>query len=209
MNLIKHPDGRLRCSWCGEGAALADYQRYHDQEWGVPVTDERRLFEKLCLEGFQSGLSWLTVLRKRERFRAVFCGFDWTQLADFTETDVLRLLADPGIIRHRGKVEATLNNARAIIRMHDSDQTLAKLVWSFEPKAADRPRHLTPEVAATLTQTDASRGLSKSLIKLGFKFVGPTTAYAFMQSMGIVNDHLEGCHSRESTEVARAHLARP
>lgn len=188
---------------------MSDYQTYHDAEWGVPCDDERKLFEKLCLEGFQSGLSWLTVLRKRERFRQVFCDFDAKRLANFTETDVLRSLNDAGIIRHRGKIEATINNARALVRMHETGQSLAALVWSFEPRADARPERITPDVAATLTQTDASRGLSKSLIKLGFKFVGPTTAYAFMQSMGIVNDHLHGCHSRDLTESARAAFVRP
>ncbi len=207
LSLITHPDGLQRCSWCGEG--LADYQRYHDEEWGMPCVDEARLFEKLCLEGFQAGLSWLTVLRKRERFRQVFCGFDAQKLARFTALDVDRLVSDPGIIRHRGKIEAAIHNAKSWVKLQAAGDTLAQVVWSFEPKASDRPPHITAQVAATLTQTDASRALSKDLIKRGFKFVGPTTAYAFMQSMGIVNDHLEGCHSRARVEAARRALNRP
>jgi DNA-3-methyladenine glycosylase I len=209
LHLIEHPDGLTRCSWCGEGAALADYQAYHDHEWGMPMADEKRLFEKITLEGFQSGLSWLTVLRKRDRFREVFVGFDCEQVARFTEADVQRLLGDTGIIRHRGKIESTINNARRLCELRERGMSLAALVWQHEPPAKNRPKRITPEVAMMLTQTAESLALSKALKKLGFSFVGPTTMYAFMQSMGVVNDHLEGCAHREPVEAARAAFKRP
>lgn len=209
LSLIHHPDGLARCSWCGEGDALADYKAYHDNEWGRPVADPKRLFEKITLEGFQSGLSWLTVLRKRERFRQVFAGFDVEKVARFSEADVLRLLNDAGIIRHRGKIQSTINNAQRVCDLHDQGGNLAALVWQYEPSAKDRPKRLTPEVAGTLAQTAASQALSKELKKRGFSFVGPTTMYALMQSMGVVNDHLEGCAHREQVEAARQAFVRP
>jgi DNA-3-methyladenine glycosylase I len=209
LSLIQHSDGLHRCSWCGEGEALADYQAYHDKEWGMPVAKPKRLFEKITLEGFQSGLSWLTVLRKRDRFREVFAGFDFETVARFNEADVARLLGDAGIIRHRGKIESTINNAQRICDLHDKGGNLAALVWSYEPAAKDRPKRITPEIAGTLGQTPASQALSKDLKKRGFSFVGPTTMYAFMQSMGVVNDHLEGCAHRAQVEDARKVFVRP
>jgi DNA-3-methyladenine glycosylase I len=228
IKLNAHADGLHRCSWCGQGEAFADYVHYHDNEWGMAELSggmpsdaaaqrpsqrpyEHRLFEKITLEGFQSGLSWLTILRKRERFRQVFAQFDFEQVARFGEADVARLLGDAGIVRHRGKVASAINNAQRVCSLLDKSGpgALARLVWAHEPSAAQRPAHLTPEVAATLAQTDQSLALSKTLKKLGFSFVGPTTMYALMQSMGVVNDHLEGCHSRAQAEAARSAFVRP
>ena len=204
-------DGRHRCSWCGQGEASADYIRYHDQEWGLPVADERHLFEKITLEGFQSGLSWITVLRKRERFRQVFKGFDVALVARFTDSDVERLLLDAGIIRHRGKITAAINNAQRVCDLLDKrgPGALAALVWRHEPAATARPTAITPAVVATLGQTAESAALSKALKQLGLRYVGPTTLYAFMQSMGVVNDHLQGCASRASVDAARQAFVRP
>jgi DNA-3-methyladenine glycosylase I len=193
-------DGLKRCSWC---LGTADYLAYHDEEWGRPVVDDTRLLEKLCLEGFQAGLSWLTILRKREAFRRAFAGFDRDRLARFGARDVSRLLGDAGIVRHRGKIEAAIANARAACEVAAREGSLAGLVWRFEPTPASRPRRLTGEVLARLTETPESRALSKELRRRGFRFVGPTTAYAFMQAMGLVNDHLEGCHVRGAVEQAR------
>ncbi len=209
LSLICHADGRARCSWCGEGDALADYIAYHDHEWGMPTADPVRLFEKLTLEGFQSGLSWLTVLRKRERFRQVFAGFDAAKLAKFGEADVTRLLQDTGIIRHRGKIESAINNAKRVCEMAERGESLAALIWQHEPKPAQRPKRITPEMASTLAQTEQSLAFSKTLKKRGFSFVGPTTMYALMQSMGVVNDHLEGCSARDRVEAARKQFVRP
>lgn len=195
-----------RCGWCGDHA---DYQRYHDEEWGFPVDDDRRLFEKLCLEGFQSGLSWLTILRKRDAFREAFAGFDFDRIARWNERSVTRLLRDPGIVRHRGKIEATLANARAARTLRDEAGSLAAFFWGFEPDDADRPARLDACSLARLTQTPASRALARALKQRGFRFVGPTTAYAFMQSMGIVNDHVEGCDVRAEVERARRRFVRP
>ena len=212
LSLLHHAcDGLQRCSWCGHGDASVDYIHYHDQEWGLPVADERRLFEKITLEGFQSGLSWITVLRKRERFREVFQGFDVARVARFTDHDVERLLQDAGIIRHRGKITAAINNAQRVCDLLDKrgPGALAALVWQHEPAATARPRHITPAVAATLGQTAESAALSKTLKKLELRFVGPTTMYAFMQSMGVVNDHLEGCAFRATVDAARQAFVRP
>ena len=176
-------DGRTRCSWTGSDLL---YVAYHDDEWGRPVRDDRRLFEKLCLEGFQAGLSWLTILRKREAFRAAFAGFDPEVVAAFDEQDVARLVADAGIVRHRGKIEATIANARATAAL---DVPLADLVWSFAPSPRPRPRSLDEVPTATREST----ALSAELRRRGFRFVGPTTVYAFMQAMGLVDDHVEGC----------------
>ena len=200
------PDGRVRCAWC---LGAPDYLAYHDEEWGRPVVDETLLFEKLCLEGFQSGLSWLTILRKREAFRRAFAGFDPERVARFGARDVARLLGDAGIVRHRGKIEATIANARAACELSAAGESLAALAWRFEPAPADRPRRLTGATLARLTETSESVALSKELKRRGFRFVGPTTAYAFMQAMGLVNDHLEGCHVREPVERLRARLRRP
>lgn len=194
MALIPGPDGRLRCGWC---AASPEYRAYHDTEWGFPVADDRRLFEKLCLEGFQSGLSWRTILAKRENFRAAFAGFDIDRVAAFTDEDVARLLQDAGIVRHRGKIAATINNARRAQELIAAEGSIAAYVWRFEPEPA-----ATVEVVAT---SPASIALSKDLKKRGWAFVGPTTIYAFLQAMGLVNDHAEGCAIR--AEVARARAA--
>ena len=211
LTLTPHPDGLQRCSWCGQGAVFADYMAYHDTEWGMPVSNERRLFEKITLEGFQSGLSWITVLRKRAHFRHVFAGFDFEKVARFTGADIERLVQDAGIIRHRGKIVSAINNAQRVCALIDEqgEGALAKLIWSHEPAPKDRPKLLSPEVASTLGQTAQSLALSKALKKRGFSFVGPTTMYALMQSMGVVNDHLEGCHSRAVVERARAQFIRP
>jgi DNA-3-methyladenine glycosylase I len=204
--LTRGADGRVRCFWSGEDPL---YQGYHDREWGRPVRDDTRLFEKLSLEGFQSGLSWLTILRKRENFRAAFAGFDLATVARFRAREVKRLLADAGIVRHRGKIESTINNARRALELQEEFGSLARFYWSYEPKAQDRPRRLDRSTLMTLSQTDASRALSKDLKKRGFSFVGPTTAYAFMQAMGLVNDHLEGCEVRNEVEQERRRFRRP
>ena len=185
--LVQSDDGVTRCFW---GDAPEIYRAYHDSEWGLPVSDDRRLFEKLCLEGFQAGLSWLTILRKRENFRAAFAGFDFEQVARFGEDDIARLLGDAGIIRHRGKIEATINNAQRCVDLVDAEGSLAAYVWRFE------------------SESDGI-ALSKDLKKRGWRFVGPTTVYAFMQAMGLVNDHVEGCASRLPVEQARAGFSRP
>lgn len=195
-------DGRPRCSW---GASSEDYARYHDTEWGRPTIDERTLFEKICLEGFQSGLSWITILRKRENFRAAFSNFDAAAVAAFDEVDVERLLGDAGIIRHRGKIEATINNAQRLVELHEADTSLGALIWSYEPATWPAPSSMS-DVAAV---TDASGALAKQLKKLGFKFVGPTTAYAAMQAMGIVNDHMTDCWIRQECLDDRAAIAPP
>ena len=183
-------DGRRRCWWC---AASAEYRDYHDNEWGRPVHDERRLFEKICLEGFQSGLSWLTILRKRDNFRRAFAHFDMVEVARFGPADVERLLADSGIVRHRKKIESTINNAARGLELVREAGSLANFFWQFVPPSAERPPRLTFENLRQLGHTPTSLRLSKELKRRGWSFVGPTTAYAFMQAMGLVNDHLEGC----------------
>lgn len=193
ISLIKHPDGKHRCSWCGD---IPEYIHYHDTEWGVPVKDDQRLFEKICLEGFQSGLSWITILRKREAFRKGFAGFEIDKVAAFTDKDIERLVLDAGIVRHRGKITSTINNAKRTRELIDKEGSLAEFIWRYQPDKKTRPIVITPEIAGTLTQSPESAALSKELKKRGFSFVGPTTMYAFMQSMGLVNDHLEGCDSR-------------
>ena len=195
-----------RCWWCGD---LPDYVAYHDTEWGFPVADDRRLFEKMSLEGFQSGLSWLTILRKRENFRAAFEGFDIEAVARFGESDVQRLLGDAGIVRHRGKIEAVIGNAQRALDLIDEVGSLAAYVWRYEPDPATRPRELTREALSKLSTSPESAALSKDLRKRGWRFVGPTTMYAFLQSMGVVNDHVEGCPTRSRVEAARADFIRP
>jgi DNA-3-methyladenine glycosylase I len=190
-----------RCFWVAGAPDL--YVDYHDREWGFPVADDRRLFEKLCLEGFQAGLSWLTILRKREAFRAAFAGFDFERVARFGEGDVRRLLADAGIVRHRGKIEATIHNAHRACELVDKEGSLAAYVWQFEPKASDRPRRVTESVLRALATSPASEVLSKDLKRRGFRFVGPTTVYAFMQAIGLVNDHTETCVVRTEATTAR------
>lgn len=204
--LLKGQDGRGRCWWHG---GLEDYQRYHDTEWGWPVDDDRRLFEKVCLEGFQSGLSWLTILRKREGFRAAFANFEFERVAKFNDSDVARCLEDSGIVRHRKKIESTINNANRALELKREFGTLAAYFWSFEPKPENRPARIDFETARTLGKTAESTALSKDLKKRGWSFVGPTTVYAFMQSMGMVNDHLEGCCCRDQVEKAREAFVRP
>ena len=204
--IIFGEDGRGRCAWHG---GLDDYRRYHDEEWGRPVTSDTRLFEKICLEGFQSGLSWLTILRKREAFRAAFAGFDFEKVAEFGEVDVARCLADPGIVRHRGKIVSTINNARRALALRDEFGSLAAYFWAQEPGEGERPAVMTYETLRANPTTPASTRISKDLKRRGWSFVGPTTVYAFMQAMGLVNDHLEGCFCREEVEEARGALARP
>jgi DNA-3-methyladenine glycosylase I len=199
-------DGLPRCPWAGDDAL---YRHYHDREWGRPVTSDTRLFEKICLEGFQSGLSWITILRKRERFREVFHDFDIPKVAAMGETDLERLLLDPGIIRHRGKIAATINNAKRTLAIQQEFGSFAAYIWRFETALGDRPLDLSWENLRKLAQTDASVRLSKDLRKRGFNFVGPTTCYAFMQAMGLVNDHIEGCFCRQDVEAERRGLTRP
>lgn len=196
VSTIDGPDGKPRCRWC---AAAPEFLGYHDEEWGFPVADDRRLFEKLSLEAFQSGLSWRTILAKRDNFRAAFDGFDIDRIAGYGERDVRRLLADQGIVRHRGKIEAVINNARRAQELVEREGSLAAFVWRFESRA-------DPSIAPqTVSTSPASVALSKELKGQGWKFVGPTTVYAFMQAMGLVNDHVEGCVIR--AKVARARRA--
>ena len=194
------------CSWPGTDAL---YIRYHDEEWGRPMADDRRLFEKICLEGFQSGLSWITILRKRENFRRAFADFDPAAVAQFKSRDVQRLLKDAGIVRHRGKIESTINNARRALELIDEKGSLAAYFWSWEPAPATRPRKLTRAQLMKMSTTPQSVALSKDLKKRGWTFVGPTTCYAFMQAMGLVNDHVDGCDVREEIERARRKFIRP
>jgi DNA-3-methyladenine glycosylase I len=201
-DVVRGEDGGRRCSW---GASPPEYAAYHDDEWGRPVTDDTRILEKLCLEGFQSGLSWLTILRKREGFRRAFAGFDPATVAGFDGQHVERLLTDTAIVRHRGKIEATIANATATVELQREGGSLAALVWSFTPSAKARRR--VPRTLADLPAvTEESAALSKELRRRGFRFVGPTTAYAAMQSLGLVNDHLSGCSARSRCDDARRAL---
>jgi DNA-3-methyladenine glycosylase I len=204
--LRRGEDGQVRCRWAGDDPL---YRQYHDLEWGRPTADDRRLFEKICLEGFQSGLSWLTILRKRERFRAAFRGFDPRVVARFGPRDVTRLMLDAGIVRHRGKIESTVNNARRAGALAREAGSLAAFFWSFEPPATARPRRVTWRVLRTRASTPESVALSHELKRRGWTFVGPTTVYAFMQAMGLVNDHVEGCTFRDEVESARRRFRRP
>ena len=197
---ITGPDGKPRCRWCGDAP---EFLNYHDREWGFPVSDDHRLYEKLSLEGFQSGLSWRTILAKRENFRAAFSGFDFNKVARFTARDVERLLKDDGIVRHRGKIEAVINNARQARELIKREGSLAAFIWRYEPRPAELAR---PQTAST---SAASISLSKELKKQGWKFVGPTTVYAFMQAMGLINDHAENCVVRAKVEAARKRFKRP
>jgi DNA-3-methyladenine glycosylase I len=200
--LVLGDDGHARCWW---GASTPDYEAYHDEEWGFAVHDDVRLFEKICLEGFQSGLSWLTILRKRENFRKAFAGFDYRRVARFNQRSVDRLLGDGGIVRHRGKIESTINNARCAIEVEEEFGSLSAYFWEWVPPKSERPRSLTKNSLMKLAKTPTSTALSKDLKRRGWSFVGPTTAYAFMQAMGLVNDHLEGCFVRK--RVAKTHGA--
>lgn len=204
--LIEGEDGKWRCWWHGN---MADYLAYHDNEWGQPVTDDTRLFEKLCLEGFQSGLSWLTILRKRENFRKAFAGFDIARVSTFGDADIERLLGDAGIVRHRGKIVSTINNANRALEMQQEFGSLAAYFWAQEPGPEDRPARCDWESLRQLGKTETSTRISKDLKKRGWSFVGPTTVYAFMQAMGLVNDHVEDCCCRQGVEEKRNALKRP
>ncbi len=204
--LLLGEDGKTRCWWHGNQEG---YLEYHDNEWGHPVTNDTRLFEKICLEGFQSGLSWLTILRKRENFRKAFANFDINKVAKFDDNDIERLVLDAGIVRHRGKIVSTINNANRALELQNEFGSLAAYFWSFEPGKDQRPEKMTIEWAFANTFSDVSTKISKDLKKRGWSFVGPTTVYAFMQAMGLVNDHIEGCHCREITEAKRNGLPRP
>lgn len=199
-DLYVGPDGQSRCRWCG---SAPEFLAYHDQEWGFPVSDEHRLFEKLCLEGFQSGLSWRTILAKREHFRAAFHGFDFNRVARFKPADVERLLLNEGIVRHRGKIEAVIHNARRAQELIAQEGSLAAFFWRHEP---DEAALAAPQTAST---SATSVALSKALKKMGWKFVGPTTLYAFMQAMGLINDHVGNCVVRPQVERARRSFVRP
>lgn len=194
------PDGKSRCGWC---SSAPEFLAYHDTEWGFPVSDDQRLFEKLCLEGFQSGLSWRTILVKRENFRAAFRDFDIERIARFTQRDVDRLLKDEGIVRHRGKIEAVINNARKARELVKQEGSLAAFVWRYEP---DKRQLAEPQSVSTSTESVA---MSKDLKKMGWKFLGPTTVYAFMQAMGLINDHAADCVIRSKVERARKKFRRP
>jgi DNA-3-methyladenine glycosylase I len=196
----------LRCAWC---QATPLYRNYHDSEWGFPVNDERRLFEKICLEGFQAGLSWLTILNKRESFRTAFANFDAEQVARFDARDIKRLVSDAGIVRHSGKIASTINNAQRVIELRKEFGSLGAFVWRLEPEAKSRPAQITHEAVKAMPTSPASAALSKDLKKRGWTFVGPTTMYAFMQAMGLVNDHIEGCASRDKALAARRDFKPP
>lgn len=198
MSVFKGSDGKERCGWC---SATDEYIAYHDNEWGFPVDDDRHLFEKICLESFQSGLSWRTILAKRDNFRKAFKNFDYTKVANFTEKDIIRLLNDEGIVRHRGKIEAVINNAQQVSTLIESAGSFASYVWKFEPD-----KQLPPQ---TISASPESTAMSKELKRMGWKFVGPTTVYAFMQSMGLVNDHEIDCHIYQKVEDARQSFIRP
>jgi DNA-3-methyladenine glycosylase I len=202
--LVTGSDGVARCRWAGSDA---QYVRYHDEEWGVPTADDRRLFEKLCLEGFQSGLSWLTILRKRENFRRAFHDFELHRVARMTESDVEELLGDAGIVRHRGKIEAAIQNAGCALGLVETHGSLARYLWSFVPSPPSGESRRT--MSDIPTRTQASERMSRELRGTGWGYVGPTTAYAFMQSVGMVNDHLEGCHRREPVEALQQAFSRP
>lgn len=195
-----------RCWWCGDDPL---YVAYHDNEWGTPVTDDQRLFEKLCLEGFQAGLSWITILRKRENFRAAFDGFEIKKITKYTDQDVARLMQDEGIVRHRGKIESVINNAHRALEMQNEFGSLTHYFWSFEPKADERPTQYDAQTLKALGKSATSLAISKDLKKRGWSFVGPTTVYSFMQAMGMVNDHVQECHRRAIVDKARKALKRP
>ena len=200
MALYMAPDGRPRCGWA---ASAPEFLHYHDHEWGVPVADDIRLFEKICLEGFQSGLSWRTILAKREHFRAAFAGFDFHVVAGFGQEDVERLLLDAGIVRHRGKIEAVIHNAGRAVELQAEAGSLARYFWRFEPAPEECG---TPQTASV---SPASMALSKDLKRRGWKFVGPTTVFAFMQAMGLVNDHAHGCVIRPAASARRSAFLLP
>ena len=204
--LARGQNGRLRCWWCGDDPL---YLHYHDSEWGVPVVSDQRLFEKICLEGFQSGLSWLTILRKRQGFRDAFRQFDFRQVAEFTPSDVERLVGNAAIVRHRAKISSTVNNARRACELVEEYGSLAAYFWQWEPPSESRPAVIDQQTLSSLSWTAESAALAKDLKKRGWSFVGPTTAYAFMQAMGLVNDHIQGCWRRLEVDVLRASLMIP
>ncbi len=204
--LHKGIDGIARCLWAGNAT---DYLAYHDEEWGMPVADDQKIFEKICLEGFQSGLSWLTILRKRENFRSAFADFDYHKISKFDKQDIHRLLTDKGIVRHRGKIVSTINNAKRAVEMVEEFGALGSFFWKHEPNAKMRPKKLDYKTLQTLNKTQESNLLATDLKKLGWTFVGPITAYAFMQAIGMVNDHVEGCEYRNQVEQARKNFQRP
>jgi DNA-3-methyladenine glycosylase I len=200
------PDGAPRCWWT---QSAPEFVPYHDNEWGYPVVDDFRLFEKMSLESFQSGLSWRTILNKREAFRKAFAEFDFRKVSHYGTAEVERLLGNEGIVRHRGKIESTIHNAGIALKLVDRYGSLAAYVWQFEPDDSERPEHVTWEAISKMSKTRASVALSKDLKKQGWRFFGPTTAYAFMQAMGLVNDHQEGCFCRRRAVQARARFTRP
>jgi DNA-3-methyladenine glycosylase I len=204
--LIEGSDGRVRCAWAGTSP---EYVAYHDQEWGRPTADDRWLFEKICLEGFQAGLSWLTILRKRERFRQAFADFDPHRVSRFGEREIARLLDDAGIVRHRGKIESTINNAARVLDLAGAEGSLAAYVWRYEPSSSARPARVDWATLRAMGRTSESMAMSKDLRRRGWTFVGPTTLYAFMQSAGVVNDHVEGCFRRREVERERRTFVRP
>ena len=204
--LLPGTDGKNRCPW---GVSAPDYLAYHDEEWGRPVADDVRLFEKVCLEGFQSGLSWLTILRKRAAFRRGFAEFDFEIVARFGARDVARLLRDAGIVRHRGKIESAIQNAQRACALREEFGSLAAFFWRFEPDPRSRPKRLTSAALRGMSTTPESVALSKDLRRRGWSFVGPTTMYAFMQAVGIINDHLDGCVVRDRVERERRNFERP
>jgi DNA-3-methyladenine glycosylase I len=204
--VLPKPQREAGCVWPGTDPL---YIAYHDEEWGRPMVDDRRLFEKICLEGFQSGLSWITILRKRENFRRAFAGFEIEGVARYDARDVTRLLKDAGIVRHRGKIESTINNAKRALELIDEKGSLAAYFWSWEPPRSARPKRLTQAQLMKMSTTPESVALSKDLKKRGWTFVGPTTCYAFMQAMGLVNDHVDSCPLRQEIERARTTFVRP
>ena len=204
--MFRDEDGVARCWWCRDDPL---YESYHDAEWGRPVADDRRLFEKLSLEGFMSGLSWLTILRKRENFRKAFKAFDIEAVARYNARSVERLLTDAGIVRHRGKIEATINNARRCIELVDEFGSLASYAWAYEPGEGARPKKLDWPTLAKIGASEEATAMSKDLKRRGWSFVGPTTVYSFMEAMGLVNDHVTGCDFRDDVEKDRRNFTRP
>ena len=198
--------GQTYCAW---RTAAPEYPRYHDSEWGVPVADDIQLYEKICLEGFQAGMAWITILRKREQFRVAFEGFDFRRVAQYGEADIARLMQDPGIVRNRAKIVSTINNARRACELVDESGSLARWLWAFEPSEDERPTQVDMAYWTGNPTSPASVRLSKALKKRGWTYVGPTTMYALMQAMGMVNDHLEGCACREQIENLRGQFKRP
>ena len=206
QGLQKGFDGINRCWWCGD---IPSYREYHDNEWGKPSKDDRVLFEKICLEGFQAGLSWLTILKKRESFRQLFENFEFEKISRFGEAEISHLMTKTAIVRHRGKIESTINNAKRAIELREEAGSLASYFWSFEPSESSRPQELNRSIMRNMSKTKESTELSKALKKRGWRFVGPITCYSFMQAMGMVNDHVNGCDSHPRIARLRACFSRP